>query len=280
VTVAEAVSALTARLAAAGVPTPRVDAELLACHVLGWSRTQLLVRANSRLPDDAAALLDGLGDRRAVREPLQLIVGSVGFRTLDLLVRREVFVPRPETELLAEAALACLPVGGVVVESCAGTGAVACALAAEGAPSLVLATDVSLAAVELARANAARNHVDVAVAHGDLLDPVPDDLRGQVDVLVSNPPYLAAAELAATEPEVRDWDPHDALVAGPSGHEVTDRLLALAPAWLRPGGWVLLEVDETRAAETAGRAAAAGLADAEVLRDLTGRDRFVRARRP
>jgi release factor glutamine methyltransferase len=220
-------------------------------------------------------------ERRVGREPLQLIVGSVGFRYLEVEVRAGVFIPRPETEVLAGEAIARVPAGGVVVEPCTGTGAVACAVATESRAARVVATDVAPAAVALATANAARcGASSVEVVHGDLLDPVDPALRGAVDVLVSNPPYVAAGETAGLEPEVTAWDPPEALVSGPTGHEVTDRLIAAAGHWLRPGGWLLLEVADTRAGATARRCADAGLADATALEDLTGRPRIVRARRP
>lgn len=252
-----------ALLRAAGVPTPEVDARLLAAHAQG-----------------DGARLAGLARRRAAREPLQLIVGTVGFRHLDLDVRPGVFIPRPETETLAGEAIGRVPRGGVVVEPCTGTGAVACAVATESAAGQVVATDISPAAVELARANADRCGAAVTVLEGDLLKPVHPALRGGVDVLVSNPPYLAESELAATEQEVRRWDPPAALVAGPTGHEASDRLIAAAGEWLAPGGWLLLEVDETRAAEAARRCRSAGLVQAGVVRDLAGRDRVVAARLP
>lgn len=267
------------RLASAGVPTPQVDAELLVRHVLGWSRSAAVLRGAEALPPAAAARLDDLAARRADRVPLQLLVGTVGFRYVDLLVEPGVFVPRPETEVLAGEAIARVHSGGVVVEPCTGTGAIACAVADEVGGCTVVATDVSAAAVALARRNAERAGVDVLVAQGDLLEPLPTRLRGAVDVLVCNPPYLTAAERAVTDPEVLLHDPEAALVAGPSGHEVTDRLIAEARAWLRPGGWLLLETDSVRAGETARRAAAAGYAEAVVLPDLTGRDRVVLARR-
>jgi release factor glutamine methyltransferase len=279
VTVGQARAGTAARLAAAGVPTPDVDAALLLRHVLGWSSVRLVTGAGEPLPPAAAARLEALTARREAREPLQLLVGTVGFRHLELEVRPGVFLPRPETEVLAGEAADRTPPGGVVVEPCTGTGAIACAVAAEARPGTVVATDLSPAAVALARANAARAGVVVDVREGDLLAPVPASLRGRVDVLVSNPPYLAAAELAALEPEVRDHDPLAALVSGPTGHEVTDRLIASAPAWLTPGGWLLLEVDSARARATARRARAGGLRDVSVLPDLTGADRIVAARR-
>jgi len=279
-TVVEAVSAVARRLEAAGVPAPAVDAALLARHVLDWSHTALVLRGGQPLPEDAAARLDELAARRTAREPLQLLLGTAGFRWVDLEVRPGVFVPRPETEVLAGEAVARLPADGVAVEPCTGSGAVACAVAQEVPGARVVATDVSPAAVDLARRNAGRLGVRVEVRLGDLLVPVAPGLRGRVDVLVSNPPYLADAELAALEPEVRDHDPRAALVAGPTGHEVTDRLLAAAGTWLAPGGWLLLETADTRARDTARRAAAAGLTDVAVVPDLTGRDRVVVARRP
>jgi release factor glutamine methyltransferase len=276
--VGETVAALTRRLTAAGVPSPRVDAELLVRHVLGWSRAALLTRAGEPLPRPVATSLDELGARRAAREPLQLLLGVVGFRRLELAVRPGVFIPRPETEVLAGEAAARTPAGGVVVEVCTGGGAVACAVAHESEARLVIATDASADAVALARENAARCGLGVTVLHGHLLEPLPGRLRGGVDVLVSNPPYVAAGELAGLEPEVRDWEPVTALVAGPTGHELSDALIAAAPAWLRTGGWLLLEVDSSRAPDVARRCLSAGLTDATIVPDLTGRDRVVLAR--
>lgn len=270
---------LTADLTAAGVPSPSVDAEWLMRHATGWSRAQLLTRDREPFPPQALETVQSLAQRRARREPLQLILGTVGFRYLELDVRAGVFIPRPETEVLAGEAIARLPAGGVVVEPCTGTGAIACAVAAEADPATVVATDASPAAVALARDNAARCAVDVTVRQGDLLDPVDLRLRGRVDVLVANPPYVAIGEVADLEPEVARWDPHGALVAGPTGHEVSDRLIAAARQWLAPAGWLLLEVAETRAPAVAARATAAGLVDARVARDLAGRDRIVAARR-
>ena len=267
-----------ARFSAAGVPTPAVDAELLVAHVLGWSRARLRLESESALPQATAGELSAAAARRAAREPLQLILGDVGFRYLDITVRPGVFIPRPETEVLAGCAVERTPAGGVVVEPCTGTGAIACAVATEAQPALVVATDISAEAVDLARDNARRNGADVTVVQGDLLEPVSLELRGVVDVLVCNPPYVAAGEMAGLEPELT-WDPVEAVVAGPTGDEVIDRLITEAPAWLRAGGWLLLEVDDQRAQPTARRLAAAGFAAVRVVADLAGRERIVEARR-
>ena len=283
-TVGEALATTTARLAAAGVPTPDVDARWLLTSVVGGRGggrgAKMSLDSRRRLDSEANARLTEYVTRRVGREPLQLILGSVGFRHLDLLVRPDVFIPRPETEVLAGMAITALPAGGIVVEPCTGTGAIACAVASEASPRLVVATDTSAPAVQLARDNAARAGVAVDVRRGDLLDPVPADLRGQVDVLVANPPYLATGELCGLEPEVVDWDPHDALVAGPTGHEVADRLIEQAPEWLADGGWLLLEVDPARAAATIARMTATGLTQASAHNDLTGAARIVAARKP
>ncbi len=247
------------RLAAAGVATPDADARVLVRDI----------------PPEG---LESAVSRRVSREPLQLVVGTVGFRYVDVVVRHGVFVPRPETEVLAGEAIARTPTGGVVVEPCTGTGVVAICLALEASPGLVHATDSSPSAVALARENAARLGAAVEVSQGDLLAPLPARLAGTVDVLVANPPYVTPEELIDCEPEVRDWDPRAALVPGPTGHEVSDRLLAAAPEWLAPAGWILLETGEARAEVTARRAREHGLRDVAIIDDLTGRPRIVVAR--
>lgn len=255
-----------------------MDAELLVAHVLGWSRASLRTAAQEPVPAALVPELEAAAARRAAREPLQLILGEVGFRYLDVIVRPGVFIPRPETEVLAGLAIERTPSGGIVVEPCTGTGAVACAVATEARPSMVVATDISAAAVALARDNARRNAAAVMVLCGDLLAPLGEELRGAVDVVVCNPPYVAAGEMAGLQPELA-WDPIEALVSGPTGDEVVDRLIAAAPQWLRGGGWLLLEVDEQRAQPTAQRLTAAGFAQVRVIADLAGRDRIVEARR-
>ena len=279
-TVGATLAQVRERLAAAGVPTPEVDAALLLRHILGWPAARLVTGAAAALPPGAVEELEPLVTRRAQRVPLQLLLGSVGFRHLDIAVAPGVFLPRPETEVLAGEALARLPAGGLALEPCTGSGAVACALADEGAAVRVIATDLSPTAVALARGNAARLHLEVTVLLGDLLMPVPAALRGSADVLVANPPYLAQHELPGLEPEVRDHDPVAALVSGPTGSETVARLLDEGPAWLRPGGWLLLEVDTSRAHATAALARGAGLADVAVVCDLTGAERVVLGRRP
>lgn len=247
------------RLAAAGVPSPEADARWLI-----------------KTFDGDPQALEAAVARRANREPLQLILGTAAFRYLEIEVRPGVFIPRPETETLAGLAIDRTAAGAVVIEPCTGTGAIACALASEADPSRVVATDVDAAAVALARKNAVPWPV-IEVRHASLFAGIDPSLQGQVDVVVCNPPYLDPAQFVATEPEVRDHDPVDALVGGESGWEVIADLVAAAPHWLCTGGWVLIEDDPSRVGQTA-QALDHHVGPAQVLADLTGRDRFAVAR--
>lgn len=281
---------VTERLEAAGVPTPDVDAGLL------------LDAMEERFGDLAGcdlAVLDGMVARRAAREPLQVVLGRTTFRWVDLEVERGVFVPRPETEVVAGLAVdACAGIDRpLVVEPCTGTGAIACALLTEVAGVRVLATDASPAAVALARRNVARVLAGAAspaqwrptggahaeVLHGNLLDPLrrlETCVPGTVDVVVANPPYLPTSDAPSMQLEVVGHDPHEALFGGEDGHEVVEELVREAAVWLRPGGTVVLEIDDRRGPDACDAAAAVGLVDVRVERDLTGRDRAVVARRP
>jgi release factor glutamine methyltransferase len=283
----EVVAAVAARLQAAGVPSPGADARWLVTHVVG--------AAGDPSGGPGAALLDELVGRRAAREPLQLVLGTTAFRTVELVCRPGVFIPRPETEVVAGVAIEAARAAGpapVVVEPCTGTGAIACSLVAEVPGVRVVATDRDPAATALARENLARvtagaagvagaaRGADWEVHDGDLLGPVDRALRGRVDVLVANPPYLPAADRGGWEPEVGDHDPEIALVGGADGHEVVDALLGAAVAWLAPGGTVVIEIDERRGADAAEVATRVGLVAVRVVRDLTGVDRAVTGRRP
>jgi release factor glutamine methyltransferase len=284
---AGAAAAAAAVLAAAGVPSPAVDARWLVEAAAGEDPRR---RPDAPLDPAAAARLDALVARRAGREPLQLVVGTTAFRTLTLACAPGVFVPRPETEALAGLAVAAARAAvaargtALVVEPCCGTGAVALAVAAEGPGARGVAGDADPAAVALARANAAAVGAagagTVEVREGDLLGVLAPDERGRVDVVVANPPYLPLGDLPTLPPEVADHDPHRALFGGPDGHEVVGALLAAAAAALTPGGTVLCEIDARRGDDALARAAAAGLVDAALHRDLGGVERFLAARRP
>ncbi|MEO7572994.1 MAG: peptide chain release factor N(5)-glutamine methyltransferase, partial [Acidimicrobiales bacterium] len=208
-----------------------------------------------------------------------------GFRTLDLLVDRRVLIPRPETEVVAGLALAALEAlgrPGLAVDLGTGSGAVALSLAAERWPHVeVWATDSSADALAVARANLAglgRRAAVVRLAEGDWFGALPAELQGRVDVLVSNPPYVAARD--PLPPEVADWEPLAALVPGPTGLEAIERIVAGAPAWLAPTGTLVLEIGETQGGAVLALAGAAGFTSARVHPDLAGRDRALVATGP
>jgi len=270
---ADTVAAVADRLAAGGIHPARTEARWLVEHAVAAARG-----------GDHAPQLEALVRRRLDHEPLQLILGRWPFRTVELTLEPGVFLPRPETELVAGLAIehaAAVGPGAVVAEPCTGSGAIAASLLAEVPGVQVHATDLDARAVQLARRNvlAAAGDGRGSVHQGDLLAPLPVALRGQLDVLVANPPYLPAGDADHLDIEVAAHDPPAALYGGPHGHEVVDRLLALAAQWLRPGGVVVLEIDARLGQEALITAAGAGLARGELVRDLTGRHRAVVAHR-
>jgi release factor glutamine methyltransferase len=234
-------------------------------------------------PARGASRFRTMVDRRRRGEPLQYVLGSWGFRRLDLLVDHRVLIPRPETEWVVEQALGLLPSDGValVVDLGTGSGAIALSIADERWPHVrVVATDASAAALGVAGANLAglgRRASMVTLHLGSWWEAVPAAVRGTVDLVVSNPPYVAAGE--KLPPAVADWEPVSALVSGPTGLEALEVVLTGAAEWLRPGGWVVCEIGETQGAAAITLATDAGLVDVEVRPDLTGRDRMVVARR-
>jgi release factor glutamine methyltransferase len=279
------------RLAAAGVASPDHDVRRLARHALGLGPAEFSLATTADVPAERLGRLHRLVTARAARVPLQHLTGESGFRRLTLRCRPGVFIPRLETEVLAGLAIesaAAVDGRAVVVDVCTGTGAIALSVANEVPGVEVHATDASPAAVALARANLEQVRVSPGLAegatctitHGDLLAPVPGRLRGHLDVLVSNPPYLAEVEWDAAEPEVRDHDPRGALVADEGGHAIVGRLVRDGLGWLKHGGWLMLEVNEHRVPTALRAAAEAGYDDVAAVADLTGRDRFVVARRP
>lgn len=266
------ISDATAELAAAGVATPRVDAELLLAHVLGIPRSRLLLAAEPGSAD--ADRFAGLVRRRAAREPLQHLTGTAPFRYLELAVGPGVFVPRPETELLVDAVLAHTP--GIVVDLCAGSGALALSIAQEAPGSSVYAVERSPEALTWLRRNA--EGTGVTVLAGDVRDgDLCAELRGTVDVVVSNPPYVPAA--IEVDAEVRA-DPAEAVFAGADGLELVPAVAARAAELLRPGGVVAIEHDDTQSQSVPALLRADGRwADVVDHLDLSQRPRYVTARR-
>ncbi|MCC2334508.1 peptide chain release factor N(5)-glutamine methyltransferase [Cellulomonas wangsupingiae] len=280
------VDGATAVLAEAGVPSPRHDALALAAHALGVPRVEPALPP--ALPAHFAAEYARLVDRRRAREPLQHIVGSTVFRYVTLRVAPGVFVPRPETETVAQLAVdeaAALAAGGgrpTVVDLCTGTGAIAVSVDTEVPASRVVAVDLSDEAVELARANAqAVAGPDLRVVQGDVRDPgLLAELDGTVDVVVSNPPYIPP-DAVPLDPEVRDHDPDLALYGGGAdGLDVPRAVVAAAARLLVPGGLLVMEHAEVQDADARAAALATGaFEDVRTVPDLTGRPRTLVARR-
>jgi release factor glutamine methyltransferase len=267
--VREALARGTAALAAAGVDSPRLDAELLLGEVLGVSRSRLVLDAGSALPPRALESYEALIARRVAREPVAYILGRKDFRRVTLNVDRRVLIPRPETELLVEVGLG-LPAGARVVDVGTGSGAVALALKDERPDLDVCGIDLNKGAVAVARANALRLGLDASFVVGDLLEGV--DVA--VDAVLANLPYVADGCVLA--PEIARWEPPRALFAGVDGLEVIARLLGMVSAV----GLVALEIGYDQADAVAGMMAArAGFESVERVRDLAGHERVVVGRR-
>jgi release factor glutamine methyltransferase len=269
VTLAEVLKGATEYLAARGIETARVDAELLLARALGLSRIELYTQHDRPLSDAERSAARELVQRRGQREPLAYVLGDWDFRRLTLKTDRRALVPRPETEIVVERCLALLT--GVTAPRIAdvgtGTGAIALALKQERPDAIVGATDVSADALELARENATTNELEVEFREGDLLAGV----AGPLDLIVSNPPYVGAEELDALEPEVRDWEPRGALV----DEGQTLRLARDAQSVLE--GWLVLEVHEEHAQALSGELAKLGYRRVSIGLDLSGRERVLEA---
>ncbi|HJV04097.1 MAG TPA: peptide chain release factor N(5)-glutamine methyltransferase [Actinomycetota bacterium] len=261
-------------LARHGVESPRETAEALLMYFLGTDRAGLYSRAEG-LDSRTARLFGRALCQRCHGIPLQYLVGEQQFLDLVLGVAPGVFVPRPETEVVVDRVVEALEglERPTVVDVGTGTGAIALAVKRVRPDARVLATDTSDDAAAVTRANASRLALDVEVHEGDLLEPLPPDLAGGVDLIVSNPPYVTRQEYEDLPAEVKA-EPYEALVGGTDVHR---RLAEAAPGWLRPGGWLVLEIGSSQ-----GRDVAAILKHrfeaVEVLPDLAGRDRVVRGR--
>jgi release factor glutamine methyltransferase len=268
------------RLRAAGVASPEVDAAVLLAHVLGVGRGALVAR--SAVPTERLGEYDALVARRAAREPLQHLTGVTGFRHVELAVGPGVFVPRPETELLAgwavDRARESLAAGRVpvVVDLGTGSGAIALSVATEVPDARVHAVEVSEDALSWADRNLAGAGVDLR--HGDMADAFPD-LDGTVDVVVSNPPYIPLEAFESVAAEVRDHDPDTALWSGQDGLDAMRVVERVAARLLRPSGVVGAEhADVQGEAAPAVFASAGRWTDVRDHEDLAGRPRFVTAR--
>ena len=254
--------------------TARLDAELLLAHALGRTRIELYTDFDRPLNEAELDAYRELVARRARHEPVAYILGEWGFRRLTLNVDRRALIPRPETEIVVERALTHLR--GVeqpaVLDVGTGTGAIALALADEHPVAKVTAVDVSQDALELARENVVRTGLAVELLHHDLRAGLPG---GPYDLVVSNPPYVEPADLETLMPDVRDYEPHVALV----GRGATEAIARAATDVLSPGGHLVLEVGDGQAMTTAAMLDGLGFGAVVTTPDLAGRDRVVEGRR-
>lgn len=280
-TLGEVVAEAAQRLRDAGDDTARLDAELLAAEALGLTRVQVFTRSAEPLDPQHRDLVQALIERRLAHEPVAYILGRAGFRNLELQVDRRVLIPRPETELLVEWTLeACrrAPQPARVLDVGTGSGAIAIAVAQEavGIDVHVTATDVSPAALDLARHNSERAGVDVDFRCGNLFDPVADE---RFDVIVSNPPYVRHDEADTLAPDVYRYEPHVALFVHGDDPQALARLLAYgARDHLRPGGLLAIEIGHEQAAAVMDIFRSAGLSDVSARSDLQGIDRAIAGR--
>ena len=267
-TLADVLRGATGYLAARGVPSPRVDAELILARALGLQRIELYTQHDRPLTEDERAHARKLVQRRGKREPLAYVLGDWDFRRLTLKTDARALVPRPETEVVVERCLALLD--GIdaprVCDVGTGTGAIALALKQERPDAEVTATDVSPDALALARENA--GDTDVRFVEADLLDTV----EGPFDLVVSNPPYVLATELDALEPEVREWEPRGALVDEGQSERLADDARRVLE------GMLVLEIHELHAGRLSEVLLELGYELVKVSPDLAGRARVLEGR--
>ncbi len=271
------------RDAVGGRPDAANEARWLCEEVSGAGGAEWMAQLDTAATAGSVARLDAMVARRLAGEPLQYVIGSWAFRHLDLMVDRRVLIPRPETELVVDVALAraaAMPRPIVVADLGTGSGAIALALAYELPLSgvEVWATDKSGGALDVARANLAglgRSAANVRMAQGDWFGALPADLEGRLDLVVSNPPYVGTGE--PLDDAVRRFEPVEALFAGRDGLDAIRILVAGAARWLRPGGALVVEIGAGQGRPASDLARAAGLVEVEVAADLAGRDRVLTA---
>jgi len=271
VTLGEVLSATTDYLARKGVDTPRLDAELILSQAFSLSRLELYMSFDRPLTEKERTEARALVERRGRREPLAYVLGEWGFRRLTLKTDARALVPRPETEIVVERALA--RIAGIEAPAVAdvgtGSGAIALSIVDEHPGARVTAIDVSVEALALARENAERLGLAIDLVEAHLLTGI----EGPFDLVVSNPPYVTDAELPGLQAEVRDWEPRRAVV----GDRETEELARDAGRVLGPGGAIVLECHEAHAAGVAAMLTELGYLEVTTTRDLAGRERVVEA---
>jgi len=277
-TILEIIKKTTDFFAAKGVESARLNAELLIGHALGLKRMALYLQFERPLGEPELEKIRPFVRRRALREPLQYILGETEFYGLKLKVDRRALIPRPETELLIESVVgACLVPPTSLLDLGTGSGAIALALAQKFPSATVTALDASEDALALARENAVITGLEAKISflQSNWFEEISAGAR--FDLIVANPPYLSAEETAATAPEVRGFEPTSALTASDNGLADLRAIIAAAPRFLAPGGLLAVETGISQHAELMQFALNSGFARTESRPDLTGRDRFVLA---
>jgi len=272
------------RLLGAGIDSARLDAELLLGCALRLRREELILAAAKDVSGAESERYEDLLIRRVNREPLAYITGQQEFWSLEFLVSRDVLVPRPETELLVELALGHLAETNNrestrILELGTGSGAIAVALATELPQAQIVATEISPAALAIARRNASRNGVEMRFLQGDLFSALDQELENHFDLIISNPPYIPRDEISMLDAEVSRWEPRAALDGGVDGLDFYRRIAEEAPTYLQQGGAVAVEIGAAMGSLVVAlfeNRAAYG--DIQVHQDYSGRDRVVLAR--
>lgn len=259
-----------------GFATAALDAKLLAGHAMGLDSLALSLRENEPVSDEAALAVAALLRRRMSGESVARIIGHKAFYGLDFGLSAATLEPRPDTELLVDLALGGLPAGGNLLDLGTGTGCIPIAILHNRPDVSGLATDLNPLALEMARENARRHDVigRLRFAAGDWFAAL-DGISQRFDLITANPPYIASAVVDGLEPEVRDFDPRLALDGGPDGLAPYRIITRTAGGWLKPGGWLLVEIGYDQGQAVADLFEAAGFADIALHKDLNGLDRVV-----
>jgi release factor glutamine methyltransferase len=286
VTLAEAINNAANLLSTAGITNARLDAEVLLSHIIVKDRVWLITHRDDVLDEKLQRDFADMIQRRTRREPLQHIIGNQEFWGLVFKVSPDVLIPRPETEFIVEAALAIVQDRNTlvrIIDLCTGSGCIAVSLAKELTAARVIATDVSEKALAVARENTRRHGVSEHIRFllGDLFEPLEElDIRGQMDIIVSNPPYVQAGDLSTLQPEVRDYEPEMALISGPEGTEMAKRIIQRAPEYLKKNGALIMEMGLGQAKALTRMVEATGAYGySELLKDLAGIERVLIVRK-
>ncbi len=285
-TVRELIRVTSEYFAGKAIDSAKLNTERLLADVLGLSRIELFMQFDRPVLGTELDRFRVVVRRRAAGEPLQQILGETEFYSRIFKVEPGVFIPRPETERLVEVCTELLTPGDqalltpVAVEIGCGTGIIGCSLAAELPRLAVHATDINPLAVDLAGRNAHLLGVEARVHlyQGSRFDPLPKHLQGQVDLLVSNPPYIRHDDIEGLPEDVKGHDPHTALDGGPDGLVFYRALAASMGNWLRPGGHIAVEIGDDQGEDVGAILAASGGLEVRVIQDYTERDRVVTAR--